>query len=181
MTQEAPNSSPSYTGLVVGGLLISLCVFAVAGFILYSSICPCDRTPGGFLFGERVEAPVSDWSFANEVPLCQIQIWAGIRPHSINLNCMAAPDGKLYLSCSFCASKYWAGNVGPDEKGQLRLNELVYPVLFKRVLDSAELDRAWAARVAKLQLVADQLNPAPPEDAVRPEDWWSFNIVSAKL
>ena len=86
MTQEAPNSSPSYTGLVVGGLLISLCVFAVAGFILYSSICPCDRTPGGFLFGERVEAPVSDWSFANEVPLCQIQIWAGIRPHSINLN-----------------------------------------------------------------------------------------------
>lgn|GEM_PF-90210 len=181
MTQEAPNGSTSYTGLVIGGLLISLCVFAVAGFILYSSICPCDRTPGGFLFGERVEPPVSDWSFANEVSLCQIQVWAGIRPHSINLNCMAAADGKLYLSCSFCASKYWAAKVGPNEEGNLRLNGLVYPVLFKRVLDNAELDRAWAARVNKLQLVADALNPAPVPDAQRPDDWWSFNIVSAKL
>ena len=181
MTQEAPNSSPSYTGLVVGGLLITLCVFAVAGFILYSSICPCDRTPGGFLFGERVEAPVSDWSFANEVPLCQIQIWAGIRPHSINLNCMAATDGNLYLSCSSCSTKYWSNNVGPNESGHLRLNGLVYPVLFKRVLDSAELDRAWSARVRKLQLVAGELNPAPAPNAPRPDDWWSFNIVSAKL
>lgn len=178
MTQETPTGSPSYTGLVVGGLLISLCVFAVAGFILYSSICPCDRTPGGFLFGERVEAPVSDWSFANEVPLCQIQIWAGMRPHSINLNCMAAADGKLYLSCSLCASKYWAGNVGPNEEGNLRLNGLVYPVQFKRVLDAAELDRAWTARVSKLQLVADELNPAPAPDLERPEDWWSFSVAS---
>lgn len=181
MTQETPHGSTSYAGLVIGGLLIFLCVFAVAGFILYSSICPCDRTPGGFLFGERVETPVSDWSFANEVSLCQVQVWAGIRPHSINLNCMAAADGKLYLSCSFCASKYWAGNVGPDEKGRLRLDGRVYPVLFKRVLDSAELDRAWAARVSKLQLVADVLNPAPATDALRPDDWWSFNIVSAQL
>lgn len=181
MTQETLNDSPSYTGLVIGGLLISLCVFAVAGFILYSSICPCDRTPGGFLFGDRVDAPINDWSFANEVPLCQIQIWAGMRPHSINLNCMAAADGKLYLSCSFCANKYWSKQVGPNEEGHLRLSGLVYPVLFKRVTDEAELDRAWAARVTKLQVVADALNLAPPPDALRPDDWWSFNIVSAKL
>ncbi len=178
MTHEAPAGTPSYTSLVVGGLLISLCVFAVAGFILYSSICPCDRTPGGFLFGERVDTPVTDWSFANEVRLCQIQIWAGIRPHSINLNCMAAADGKLYLSCSFCANKYWSGQVGSNEEGHLRLNGLVYPVAFERVLDEAELDRAWDARVAKLQVVADELNPAPDPDAQRPDDWWSFNLVS---
>lgn len=181
MTHAAPNGSPSYTGLIIGGLLISLCVFAVAGFILYSSICPCERTPGGFLFGERVETPVSDWSFANDVSECQIQVWAGIRPYSINLNCMVAVDGKLYLSCSLCASKYWASKVSPNEKGKLRLNGFIYPVLFNRVLDNTELDRAWAARVSKLQLIADEFIPAPTLDAKRPEDWWSFNIVSAKL
>ena len=29
--------------------------------------CPCDTTPGAVLWGEVVEEPVSDWSFANEV------------------------------------------------------------------------------------------------------------------
>ncbi|PCJ22999.1 MAG: hypothetical protein COA96_12860 [SAR86 cluster bacterium] len=155
-------------------------VAAIVGFFIYSTICPCERTPGGLLFGERSSEAISDWSFANDVPLCQIQIWAGIRPHSINLNCMATPDGKLYLSCSYCDTKYWANKVGANESGRLRLNGVVYPVVFNRVLDPAELDSAWAARVTKLQTFGGApVNPVPDVDSLRPDRWWSFNLVSA--
>jgi len=178
MSDTAPAQTPSYAGLVVGGGLISLTVLFVAGFILYSSICPCERTPGGFLFGDRVDAPVSNWSMANEVALCQIQILAGIRPHSINLNCMAADDGKLYLSCSDCETKYWSNVVGMQDAGKLRLGQNVYPVQIARVMDEAELDRAWGARMAKLQSLASASNSAPSSTSPRPEDWWSFNVSS---
>lgn len=178
MSQQEPDVKPSYTSLVLGGFFISLAVFAVAGFILYSSICPCERTPGGFLFGERVETPVADWSFANEVALCQIQVWAGIRPHSINLNCMSTQDGQLYLSCSSCESKTWSAAVGVAGKGSLRLEEMLYPVRLRRVMDSDELDRAWLARIAKLQRQASATNPAPAAGEPRPEDWWSYNVTS---
>lgn len=154
-------------------------VAAAVGFYIYSSVCPCERTPGGFLMGERSAEAISDWSFANDVPLCQIQVWAGIRPHSVNLNCMATSEGKLYLSCSFCDGKYWSSNVGTDENGRIKLNGIVYPVVFNRVMDAAELDRAWAARIAKLQVLDDPSNPAPPPDAQRADHWWSFNLVSA--
>lgn len=179
MSEElTTNKRPALRTILIAAAA-TIAVGAIAGFFIYSSICPCERTPGGLLLGERSDEAVTDWSFANQVPLCQIQIWAGIRPHSINLNCMSTPDGKLYLSCSFCDSKYWASNVGANESGRLRLNGIVYPVIFNRVLDPAELDRAWAARVAKLQIQGGPGNPAPPPDAVRDERWWTFNLVSA--
>ena len=158
----------------------SLVVALVAGFLIFSSVCPCERTPGGFLFGERAEAPVSDWSFANDVPLCQLQIWAGIRPHAINLNCMSTPEGELYLSCSVCTSKYWAARVGEDESGVMRLNGVVYPVLVNRETDPEAMDRAWAARVQKLQVHGGAAaNPVPDPNAERPDQWWTFRIVSS--
>ncbi len=157
----------------------TLLVVIVAGFLLYSSICPCERTPGGFLFGERASEPVTDWSFANQVELCQLQIWAGIRPHAINLNCMSTPEGELYLSCSVCDTKYWASKVGANESGVMRLDGIVYPVTLSRETDEAAIDRAWAARVSKLQVQGGPGNPAPPPDAQRGERWWTFRVVSA--
>ena len=41
------------------------------------------------------------------VPLCQIQVDAGLLPHAINLNCMA-DGGELYLSCASCDGKRWS-------------------------------------------------------------------------
>jgi hypothetical protein len=152
---------------------------AVIGFLIYSSVCPCDRTPGGFLFGERVEQPVQDWSFANDVPLCQMQIYAGIRPHSVNLNCMSTPDGNLYLSCSVCSLKYWAGKVEEDEPAVMRLDGVTYPVTINRVQDPVEMERAWQARVDKLQVHGGgPYNPVPELDAERPDHWWTFRVQS---
>jgi len=123
------------------------------------------------------ETPVTDWRFVNDVPLCQIQIYAGVIPHAVNLNCMATPEGELFLSCSTCSTKYWASHVGPDEPGRLRLNGQVYPVVLNRVQDEAVLDRAWAARVKKLQVHGGTpYNPVPPPDAMRPQGWWSFQL-----
>lgn len=151
----------------------------VAGFLIFSSICPCERTPGGFLFGERASEPVTDWSFANQVDLCQLQIWAGIRPHSINLNCMSTPEGELYLSCSVCDTKYWASKVDTDEAGLMRLDGIVYPVMLNRETEATAMDSAWTARVSKLRALGGTGNPAPSADAQRGDRWWTFRVVSA--
>ena len=164
--------------LILG--LAAAFIVVVGGVGVWTATCPCDRTPGFVLLGEVREEPVTDWRFANDVPLCQIQIYAGWRPHAVNLNCMTTPEGELFLSCSVCTGKYWARQVGQNEPARLRLNGVVYPVVLNRVLDPAALDRAWAARVKKLQVHGGaSVNPAPAPDAKRPDTWWSFQVRSA--
>jgi hypothetical protein len=148
----------------------------VVGFLGWSAICPCGYTPGAYLFGTTAEEPVSDWGFANEVTLCQLQIRAGIRPHAINLNCMATPSGELYLSCSVCDTKYWAGHAVENGWARLRMHDTVYPVQLTRILESGELDRAWAARVKKLNSLETPGSAPPPPDAPRPDRWWTFRV-----
>jgi hypothetical protein len=93
---------------------------------------------------------------------------------------MSTPEGELYLSCSVCTTKYWAGKVGEDESGVMRLNGVVYPVIVNRETDPTAMDRAWAARVTKLQTHGGgQFNPTPASDAQRPDHWWTFRIVSS--
>jgi hypothetical protein len=162
--------------LLVG--LAALIIVAATG--VWTAACPCNRTPGFILLGAVQQAPVSDWSFVNDIPLCQIQVYAGIMPLAVNLNCMATPDGQLYLSCGACAGKFWGRNVEDNERGRLRLNGRVYPVVLTRVTDPSELDRAWAARVKKLQVYGEEgNNPAPPPDAKRPPAWGSFHLRSS--
>ena len=94
-------------GAILKFALIGLAVIAVGAFLTWFFTCPRGRIPGGYLFGKVTEEPVKDWSFANQVSLCQIQI-STILPHSMNLNCMATPQGNVYLSCSNCEPKYWS-------------------------------------------------------------------------
>ncbi len=157
--------------------LIGLAVIAVGAFLTWSFACPCGPIPGGYLFGKVTEEPVKDWSFANQVSLCQIQINA-ILPHAINLNCMATPQRNLYLSCSNCEPKYWSRAVLNNPRSRLRMNGNVYPVNLTRVTDPMEMDQAWEARVKKLQVVATTQNPAVPLGTPRPDGWWTFRIES---
>ncbi len=155
----------------------------VVGGAVWTARCPCDGTPGFVLLGEVQDAPVADWTFANDVSLCQIQISIAWRPHSVNLNCMASPDGDLFLSCSFGERKYWCPRVGPDEPGRLRLDGVVYPVVLNRVMDPATLDKSWTARVSKLQKPHVQAvqpgGAVTPPDAQRPDSWWTFHVRSS--
>jgi len=162
------------------GAMLALAV--TVGCAYWTVTCPCDGTPGFVLLGERNDEPVADWTFANDVPLCQIQISIAMRPHSVNLNCMASPDGELFLSCSVGETKYWCPRVGEDEPARLRLNGVVYPVVLNRVMDTATLDKSWAARIRKLQkpgviaMQPGQRGPSP--EAERPGHWWTFHVRS---
>ncbi len=158
--------------LIPAGLAIVLLV----AFLGWSSTCPCDRAPGAYLFGPSADGPVTDWGFANKVVLCQIQIRAGLLPHAINLNCMSTPSGQLYLSCSQCGVKRWSNAAVDNGRAKLRLDGTVYPVTVTRVMDSTELDRAWSARVQKLNQLDTPASAAPPPGAPRPDAWWSFRV-----
>lgn len=158
-------------------------VAAVAGGGYWAVSCPCGGVPGFILRGEEHREPVKDWRFANDVPLCQMQITAGWLPHSVNLNCMATPDGNLFLSCSVGTQKYWCQRVGANHPGRLRLNGTVYPVVLNRVTDPTTLDAVWTARVKKLQNPEVQAQQPPGSttpalDAKRPDTWWSFQARS---
>ena len=182
MSAERTAGRKSTAKKVLLGVAAALAVIVVTGGVVWTMTCPCDQTPGFVLLGETRDQPVSDWGFANDVALCQIQIGIAWRPHSVNLNCMATPEGDLFLSCSFGDNKHWCPRVGEDHPGRLRLNGVVYPVVLNRVMDQATLDRAWAARIRKLQQPEVQaVQPgggAPPLDAPRPDTWWSFSVVS---
>jgi hypothetical protein len=150
-------------------VLAALIALSVGGTSFWALACPCDQTPGLYLRGVEASEPITDWSFANDVPVCQIQVDAGLLPHALNLNCMATRAGELYLSCGDCAGKRWSNAAVANQQARLRLNETVYPVTLTRVLDPAELDRAWVARTAKL---------GGSSTVPRPDTWWSFRVTS---
>jgi hypothetical protein len=147
------------------GILLGVVAVVVVALSFY---CPCERLPGGHLLGREAKGEVADWSFANAVPLCQVEVRA-IVPHSVNLNCMAAEDGTLYLSCAQCDGKRWSAAALADPAARLRVGDAVYPVRLTRIDDAGELDRAWHARAVKV---------GSPSEAARPAHWWSFRVDS---
>jgi len=169
---------------IVGLAAAPVLALIVVGGVVWTTRCPCGAFPGFVLLGDVQDQPVTDWSFANDATVCQIQIGTTWGPHAVNLNCMATPDGQLYLSCGNGANKFWCPQVGARSLGRLRLNGVVYPVLLTRVTDEATLDAAWTARIKKLQnpevraLQASGDTGSPPVDTPRPDHWWSFNVRS---
>lgn len=158
------------SGAVLGTVLGWLVAVGLAAFAVYFFYCPCERAPGGWLLGDRVDVPVQDWQFANRQSLCQIQVYrGGVWPHSINLNCMATRDGELYLSCASCEGKAWSTAALAYPEARLRVGEDVYPVMLTRVQDPAVLDRAWQARARKI---------GRGQDTPREAGWWSFRVES---
>ena len=164
-----PEAGRNVAGSVLGMVLGVVAVLGMVAFAAWFFYCPCERTPGGWLLGEEVDEPVTDWTFANGVPLCQVQVSRGLLPHSINLNCMATSDGRLYLSCASCRGKVWSTAVLENPEARLRVGEHVYPIRLTRVQNPAVLDEAWQARARKT---------GRGLDVPRQEGWWSFRVES---
>ena len=141
-------------------------VFAITGLAVYVNSCPCERVPGLWLTGTEVAEPQEDWSFVNDVGLCELEVRSW-RAHSITLNCMSS-QGDLFVSCSRCEGKYWSGVALENPAGVLRIGRRLYPVSLARITDPNELDRAWQARAAKLKR----------DDVDRPDHWWTFQLAS---
>ena len=163
--------------LGVGGLAV---LVGLAAFGRWFFTCPCDFTPGSVLWGEVVEEQVTDWRFANDVELCQIQVSAPVLPHAVNLNCMSTSEGDvLYFSCSNCEPKRWSTLVARNPDARVRLDGRVYPISVVRVTDPAEADRSWVARLAKLEN-STVPGSGTPVSTPRPPDeqWWTFRGLS---
>ena len=52
MSEELAATSQSKTRILVGGSIAAALAIGLVGFLIFSAVCPCERTPGGFLFGE---------------------------------------------------------------------------------------------------------------------------------
>lgn len=150
-------------------IVAALMVVPVIAISYWALSCPCDRIPGLYLRGVDAGERVTDWSFANQVPLCQVQVDTGLLPQALNLNCWADSNGDLYLSCGDCAGKRWSRAAVANSEARLRLGRTVYPVNLTRVVDDGQLDGAWASRAVKLGGAQNQ---------PRPGGWWSFRVVS---
>lgn len=167
--EQVTNSGRNQRKVLIVTLLLFLLLVGTAGFFYWFFNCPCERTPGGYLIGEESQEVISDWSFTNDVQLCQIQIRAGLLPHSINLNC-ASIQGELFIGCANCQGKRWAAALTEDGRARIRINGTVYPVLARRLLDPPEMDHAWLAMNTK---------SGRPSDTPRPETWWTFHLDSS--
>jgi len=53
--------------------LTALFIVALAGIAVWTTTCPCNQMPGFMLLGDVQKTPVTDWSFVNDIPLCQIR------------------------------------------------------------------------------------------------------------
>jgi len=149
---------PIMLAIVIVILVVAVCYWAIE--------CPCGQTPGLYLRGVEAREKMTDWSFANQVPLCQVQVDTGLLPHALNLNCWA-DSGDLYLSCGNCDGKRWSTAAVANTEARVRVGQTVYPVTLTRVVDEGQLDRAWASRAVKLA-----------GNEPRPGGWWTFRVAS---
>lgn len=164
------HSSKKSRGAVITIVLVVGLLAAIAGFLVWSYNCPCDRTPGGYLFGEESEEVITDWSFVNEVPLCQLQTSAFFIPYSINMNCSSL-DKELFIGCMDCEGKRWGAALAAQGSARFRINDVVYPVAARRLMDTAEKDNAWVSSSIKARRTDNA--PRPPDNI-----WWTFQLTS---
>ncbi|MGE3842281.1 MAG: nitroreductase/quinone reductase family protein [Vicinamibacterales bacterium] len=136
-------------GKLVGGLIVLL--VAVLVVLRVTGLDPKDRRPGLWVTGTVVSTPVSDWSFANEVPNIHLQTntWY-LLPHSVTINCYAK-DGQLYLVSVYPAGtpRGWVDNVRRDPRVRIKMGQDLYDRTVAPVTDEAEMRAVLAFREQK--------------------------------
>jgi hypothetical protein len=129
-------------GIIVVCLILILIVLRVTGF------GPHARTPGLWLKGNVVTAPVTDWSFTDKIPVVQLQTetWY-LLPHSVNINCLNY-NGQLYLVSVYPAgtAHTWNDNVIRDPHVRLKIGDQIYDRAVSLVADPAEQEGVLRAR-----------------------------------
>ena len=149
-------------------LLALVVVIPVIAVSYWAWSCPCDQTPGLYLRGMHASEKVTNWSFANQVPLCQLEVDTGLLPHALNLNCWSDTNGDLYLSCGNCEGKRWSTAAVANPQARVRVGQTVYPVTLTRILGDDALATVWQSRGVKLPNASDP----------RPAGWGVFRAAS---
>jgi hypothetical protein len=129
-------------GIIVLCLILILIVLRITGF------GPHARTPGLWLKGNVVTAPVTDWSFTDKIPVVQLQTETSyLLPHSVNINCLNY-NGQLYLVSVYPAgtAHTWNDNVMRDPHVRLKIGDQIYDRTVSLVTDPAEQEGVLQAR-----------------------------------
>lgn len=144
--------------LRVVGAVVVLCALVLV-VLRFTGLDPKDRRPGLWVSGTVETAPVSDWSFTNDVRVVTLETRAWyMLPHSVNIGCSSV-DGRLYISSVYPEPtiRPWIGNLLRDPHIRLRIGEKVYELTVAPVTDLVEKTAVLAAREKKY-------GQKPPDD-----------------
>jgi len=128
---------------------------------------PLGPIPGGPLrSGELVSEPVSDWSFARDVPEIALQLAS---QDVSRTTWILVSDGQAYIPCSlgYPPGKSWYRFAAQDGRATLRIQGRRYPVTLTRVED-ASIEQSLLSEVRR------KYPRVPPTDA----GVWIFRVAS---
>jgi hypothetical protein len=136
-------------GWTVGVLVIALVVFLVRARIVGLDPGPAGReTLGLWLSGELVTTPVTDWSFAKDVPMTNTAVQVNWRffpliSHSHRTGRWHYKDrlyyGTLYPGgVPYGVGRFWNQDVAVDNRVRIKIRDKLYDVKFTPVTDPAE-------------------------------------------
>jgi hypothetical protein len=146
-------------------------VAAVAGTLYARRTNPIQNIPGRQLTGEVVSEPVSDWSFAADVPTVAIETRPAA-PYSVT-TWSFVHEGHLYIPASRASQKTWTQFAAADPQVRVKIGEKIYPGLATRVLDESLREPLREVVRAKYKLPAQM--PASMGSA---SEAWLFRIDS---
>ena len=150
-------------------VLVAVLALVIAGLFVSARFHdgPLGPIPGGALVGgEFVPAPVSDWSFAQDVKEVELQLASEQRSRTV---WVLVNQGQAYVPCSlgFPPGKRWYKDADGDGRATLRIEGRRYPVTLKRTDDPA-LGDALRAEVQR------KYGNTPPTNA----GVWIFHVAS---
>jgi hypothetical protein len=132
----------------------SLRAFAVVLLCGLALACggPLGPLPGGRLKGPETTEPVSDWSFAQDVMLVQLET-RPTDPWSVTLGCIDH-EGALYVG-SNDPSDRWVQHVVADPRVRLRVDGTIHPRIAVKVTEPSEWMIAGRKLFEKYDLAYD--------------------------
>lgn len=130
--------------IVTGAAVVVVCAVVALLVLRVVGLDPHERRPGLWLAGERVTAPVTDWSFTDQYPTIYLQTRTRyLLPHSVTITCVAH-GGQLYLTSvfregsPFPRGKRWTADVMRDPHVRLKIGGRVYDRTLALVTDPVE-------------------------------------------
>jgi len=129
---------------------------------------PISMIPGGpFESGDWVDGPVSDWSFAKDIPTVELQLDGEDTSRTVWI---LVRNDRAYIPCSltFPPGKKWHLRAAENGRAILRIEGKRYPVTLERLRD----DERFAPELK--QITSMKYGTTPPSDS----GVWFFSVRS---
>jgi hypothetical protein len=137
-------------GKIAAAVLVVL--FSLIVVLRVVGLDPKERRPGLWLKGELVTTPVTDWSFADEVPTIAVQTTTPyLIAHSVTINCVTH-NGDLYLHSLFRQGveypngKHWTASLARNPSIRIKVGNRLFDRTATPVTDQtlvATLEEAY--------------------------------------